>query len=207
MKVAIFSESSTDEAGIRVLVDAILGQPTEPVAVAGIRSRGWDSVRANLSMVYKQLYFNFEADGLVVVADSDDSPVHQQAHESPGMMLNDCRLCTLLSIIEQERNRCPKAPNRAQFRTAVGVAVPAIEAWFLAGKNIHVTEQAWARGPKGRTFDRRSLKNDLYGERANLPQQTAKMVEEAKRLAADISVLEQRFPAGFGSILRQLRTW
>lgn len=204
MKVAIFSESSADEAAIRILVDAILRQTTKPVAVAGIRSRGWGSVRTNLPTVYKQLYLNYEADALVVVADSDDSPIHQQSHDPADP---DCRLCILRAIVHQERAKRPDLPNRSQFRTAVGLAVPAIEAWFRAGKDVHVTEQAWARGATGRTFNRRTLKNDLYGERANLAEQTTRMVEEAQRIAANISILERLFPIGFCPLLHDLQSW
>jgi hypothetical protein len=95
MKVAVFSESPADEVAVRILVDATLGRATEPVALAGLRTRGWPAVKATLPVVIHQLHYNTDADALVVVADSDDSPVHDPSHDVPGANTAGCRLCEL----------------------------------------------------------------------------------------------------------------
>ena len=44
MKVAVLSESPADEAAIRILIDGILGRPTQSADMPPIRTRG-DSFR------------------------------------------------------------------------------------------------------------------------------------------------------------------
>ena len=82
MKVAILSESSADEAAVRILVEAILNQQTEPIDLY-LRGHGWSSVRNVLPAVLKHLHYCTQAEALILVVDSDDSPVHQQSHEQP----------------------------------------------------------------------------------------------------------------------------
>jgi hypothetical protein len=71
MKVVVLSESSADEAAIRVLVNGILGRETEDVPSLPLRSRGWPSVIKVLPTVIKFLYYRTDAEALVVIADSD----------------------------------------------------------------------------------------------------------------------------------------
>ena len=82
MKVALLSESPADEAVLRVLVDAILGEPAQ-IAPAGYRARGWPNVLQVLPAVIRHLHFNTDVDTLVVTCDSDDTPVHTAAHDAP----------------------------------------------------------------------------------------------------------------------------
>jgi hypothetical protein len=52
MKLAVLSESSADEAAIRILVDGLLGAATEPVGVNKFASRtGWQQRLQILSAV------------------------------------------------------------------------------------------------------------------------------------------------------------
>ena len=83
MKLAILSESPADEAALRVLVEYVLGAPFTTVHSA-LRARGWPSVEQVLPAILRYLHFQTEADGLVVVVDADDSPVHTIEHEAPG---------------------------------------------------------------------------------------------------------------------------
>lgn len=41
MKLVVLSESPEDEAGVRILVDGILGIQTDHVAPPFLRARGW----------------------------------------------------------------------------------------------------------------------------------------------------------------------
>lgn len=99
MKVAVLSESSADEAAIRVLVDALLSQEAEaPSSMPPIRKRGWPAVRNVLPAILKALHYQSDSDGLVVVVDSDLSQVHQANHTAQGQRAPKCRLCELRAV-------------------------------------------------------------------------------------------------------------
>ena len=92
MKVAILSESSADDAALRILVDGVLGVRTEEIDLSGtLRSRGWPAVRTVLPVVLKYLQYRTDADGLVVVADSNHSLFGANNTHS---RLNEPGLCT-----------------------------------------------------------------------------------------------------------------
>jgi len=84
MKLAIYSESPADEAAIRILANAILRRETQAMDPPPLRARGWPSVRDLLPAVYKHLYYQTNADGLIVVVDSDRAQIHHADHERPG---------------------------------------------------------------------------------------------------------------------------
>jgi hypothetical protein len=96
------------------------------------------------------------------------------------------------------------------MKAALGVAVPSIEAWYRCGIDSRVNESAWSRKLLGQNvnYDRRSLKSDAYGShQPSLVMETKAAVEAAERLASNLEELEQLFPNGFGSLLRDLRGW
>ena len=209
MKLAILSESPADEAALRVLVEYVLGAPLVTVPVA-LRARGWPSVEQVLSPIIRYLHFNTDADALVVVVDSDDSPVHTAEHEAPGYYHPFCRICRLRGVFRRATKNLPKAHGRDRVLRAVGVAVPAIEAWYLCGHDTSVTEAAWidgvARGQ--RPYDRHELKWRVYGtDRPTLAHETRRALQEVTRHHGDIRRLENDFPQGFGSLARDLRSW
>src|SRR4051812_24290344 len=105
MKVAVLSESSADEAAIRILVNGILGGQTQEVPPLSYRSRGWPSVIRVLPAVLKYLHYRTDADAVVVIADSDDSPIHQSAHDQAGGEDAQCRLCQLREVVYLETRR------------------------------------------------------------------------------------------------------
>lgn len=93
---------------------------------------------------------------------------------------------------------------------AIGLAVPAIEAWYLVGKNHQVGEAAWITGmTAGRLpFTRRQLKKEVYGtDRPSLEHETDCAVREARRIIANIKAIETAFPAGFGAMASEIRSW
>jgi hypothetical protein len=170
----------------------------------------------------RHLHFNTQADGLVVVVDSDDSPVHTAEHEAPGYHHPLCRICRLRAVFRRTiRNLPPRrlhplpaARDHAQAQSrilrAVGVAVPAIEAWLLCGKDPRVTEDAWLAGQASgvQPYSRRDLKYRVYGtERPSLPWEIKRAVEEVSRHRGDVRRLENDFPHGFGALARDLRSW
>jgi hypothetical protein len=96
------------------------------------------------------------------------------------------------------------------IKTAIGLAVPAIEAWYRCGLDPHVNEATWARKLKSEkvVYTRRSLKFRVYGtERPSIKLETARAIEAANQLANDLSVLEGLFPCGFGAFARDVRSW
>lgn len=209
MKLALLSESPADEAALGILVEYILGTPFTPVQ-ASLRARGWPSVEQVLPPILRYLHFNTDADGLVVVVDTDDSPVHTAEHEAPGYFHPYCRICRLRAVFRRVLKNLPPAHGRDRVLRAVGVAVPAVEAWYLCGRDTSVTEEAWIQGQAtGRQpYSRRELKWRVYGtERPTLPHEIKRAVQEVMRHRGDVRRLENDFPQGFGSLARDLRSW
>lgn len=204
MRVAILSESSADEAAVRILAQAILRTTTERHDNIPLRSRGWPSVLNVLRVVIKHLHYNSLADGLIVVVDGNNSPIHAAAHDTQPDAR--CRLCQLRGVITTTLPHLRAIPNRPALEWAVGVAVPAIEAWYLCGVNHQASEAGWRSGALVR--DRNELKRQVYGtSRPQLTVQTAKAREAAERLALNVTDLETRFPVGFGTLAIRLRSW
>jgi hypothetical protein len=211
MRVAVLSESPADEAAIRILVDGILGRQTQPI-VPPLRSRGWPSVLHNLPVVLKHLHYRTDAEALVVVVDSDRSHLHRPEHNQPGRADSACRLCQLRDIITQTQSHLRPQSSRQppSIQTAIGVAVPAIEAWYRCGIDPHVSEGTLDQRlhTESTTHIKNSLKRDAYGtDRPSLPLETQVAIEAARLLVQNLPILEQLFPNGFGPLAHSVRTW
>lgn len=207
MKVAILSESPADETALAEVVRGVLGAPFEHVQ-PNLRARGWPNVAQVLPAVIRHLHFNTGADLLAVVVDSDDSVVHTAAHEAPNYFHPGCRLCQLRAVFRQTQKRLPPAHGRARVLRCVGVAVPAIEAWYLCGRDPQVSEAAWLNGQQSGQlpYTRAQLKWRVYGtDRPSLPFETRRAVEEIQRHHGDFRRLETDFPGGFGALAKDLR--
>jgi hypothetical protein len=92
---------------------------------------------------------------------------------------------------------------------AIGLAVPAAEAWYLCGRDEQVGEAGWnAEREAGRMpYTRRELKLRVYGtERPTLPQAVAQATAAARRHARDLRRLENDFP-GFAVMAEDIRGW
>jgi len=210
MKLAIYSESSADEAAIRVLVNAVLGRETLSIDPPPLRERGWPSVRNLLPAVYKHLYYNTDADALVVVVDSDHAQIHNPEHERPDAVPTSCRLCELQRIAARLRSEVREVAGRGPLRLGIGVATPAIEAWYATGLDPHVNETAWVRAMRDKQFPytKLGLKKLIYGtERPSIEMETERAKAAAIRVAEDLGELEARFPNGFGPLAAELRLW
>jgi len=205
MKIALLSESPADEAALRVLVGAVIG-PSHFVA-PGFRARGWPNVVQLLPAVIRHLHFNTDTDLLVTVADSDDSVVHNEAHERPDYFHPRCRTCQLRAVFRRTTRKLPGAHGRARVLRGVGVAVPAIEAWYLCGRDPSVSEAAWVEGQATgrRPYTRAELKWRMYGtDRPSLHHEIDCALREVGRHRIDPRRLENDFP-GFGALARDLR--
>ena len=206
MKVAVLSESPADEAALRIYVAAVLKQ-TPRFVTQGFRARGWPNVAQLMPAVLRHLHFNTDTDVLVVVVDSDDSVVHTVRHDAPGYFHPHCRMCQLRAVYRQTTKKLPPANGRDRLIRTVGVAVPAIEAWYLCGRDETVNEAAWINGQEtGRQpYTRAHLKQRVYGtDRPSLPQETVSALREAERQRHDLRRLEHDFP-GFAALAADLR--
>lgn len=221
MKIAVLSESPADEAAIRILVDGILGRPAQPIGHPPLRTGGWPFVLQNLPNMLRHLHYRTEAESLVVVVDSDSSPIHlmrdpaqHHLHKSKRQQRADaskhCRSCQLREAVEQEQDQLQPVTGRGSIKIAVGIAIPTIEAWYRCGLDSHVTETAWIQGLESGTspYTSKSLKQAVYGtDRPSLELETKRATEEAGRLVHDLDTLERFFPNGFGALARDVRSW
>ena len=208
MKVALLSESPADETALRVLVEAALGAPPQFIA-AGLRARGWPSVAQILPSVIRHLHFNTDCDALLVNVDADDSVVHTFEHNKPGYYHPQCRMCQLRAIFRQTTKRFPPSHGRAKVLRAIGVAVPAIEAWYLSGRDSSVSEEAWIKGQESghQPNSRAELKFRVYGtDRPSLPHEIRCALNEVARQKRDLRRLESDFP-GFAALSGDIRAW
>jgi hypothetical protein len=209
MKLGLLSESPADEAALRILLEALLGEPIS-VVQPPLRARGWPNVMQVLPAIMRYLQFQSDAAGLVVVVDSDDTTLHEGDHADPNRFHPFCRLCQLEMTIRRARKSWHVPDGRAVLHTAVGLAVPAVEAWYLCGRDRDVGEEAWRRAQQrgGGQYSRRDLKQRVYGTmRPPLPLEVRRAEEEARRLAVDLRGLENDFPIGFGSLAHAVRHW
>jgi len=77
MKITIFSESSGDEAALRILIEGILEEKVEEVPRQNqLRGRGVNAVLIYSPVIIRSAYYQTESEAVVIVCDSDDEPVH-----------------------------------------------------------------------------------------------------------------------------------
>jgi hypothetical protein len=210
MKVAYFAESPADQAALTILTEAILGRQTEQISHAGLRHRGWPTVRTVLRSVLLELHYHTDAEGFVLIVDSNGSPPHLPSHEQQNGRDPKCRLCQLQRIVQEVQQQVRPRQNQPALKIALGLAVPTVEAWLLCGVDPHVTEAAWINGLRGgqMPYTKASLKNQLYGtSHPSLAIETEAMKIAASRLAENFSSLENLFANGFGNLERNLKSW
>ena len=206
MTLAVLSESSADEAALRVLVRPLILDSAPPESIQ-LRARGWPSVLKTLPASIKHLHYRTTADALIVVCDSDDSIPHGGHGGAP---VEGCRMCALRAVAERELQHLVDIPSRAMLKVAVGTSMPAIEAWYLCGVDATVTEAAWINGRASGNppYTRLQLKQRAYGTPIpQLDQQRAVAESHALRLSADLRLLDTWFPNGCGTMLDVIRGW
>jgi hypothetical protein len=206
-RLALLGESVVDETAMAILAEAVIGGPFERVQ-PNLRARGWPSVLQILPAIARHLHFHTDADALVVLVDADDSEPHTDVHEAPGYFHPRCRLCQLRAVFRRATKTLPPAHGRRRVLRAMGLAVPAAEAWYLCGLDETVGEAGWiaARETGGEApYTRRELKLRVYGtERPTLPLALEHAAKAARRHARDLRRLENDFP-GFARMADDLR--
>ena len=202
MRVAILSESAADEKALRILVDAVLGVRTTPLQDLPLQARGYHAVREALPAIIKFVTFRTDAEGLVVVVDSNHSSLEATTGEN--------RLHEFGDLIARTRAGLSKRSSQPALLIAHGVASPAIESWLLCKRDPQISEASWEKGlrDKREPYTKIGLKRRLLDVDYTSSQlRLQKMTEAATEVAADLSHLEKQFPIGFGSLARQLREW
>jgi hypothetical protein len=207
MKLAALSESPADEAATFILAGALYEQSLEPVERQQFRLRenGWPSVIRIAPTVIRHLHYRTDVDALAIVVDTNDSPKHEpmEAQQPQGC---GCRLCAIREVVQSTLESLRERPVGGSLLMTVGIAVPAIEAWYLCGKKPHVSEAAWHT--RTAPYTKASLKVDAYG--SSTPSAAMELevaVREARRVSADLSSLLQQFPTGFGAFAESVRSW
>jgi hypothetical protein len=132
------------------------------------------------------------------------------AHEQPGGADSRCRLCLLRQTVTQTREKLRPRLEYPPLKVALGLAVPTIEAWYQCGVNPQVNEAAWIRALQARLYPytTKRLKEAVYGtDHPSLFWEKQRATEEALRLSQDFTLLEKLFPAGFGALIQEVRSW
>lgn len=169
-------------------------------------------MRTVLPAVLRQLHYHTDAEGLVVMVDSNSSPPHLPSHESTAAEDPKCRICQLRAVGNEVLAKVRPRTGHSALRVAIGLAVPTIEAWLLCGVDPHVTEAAWINGLKERPgnmpYTKGSLKHQLYGtSHPSLALEIERMTAAATRLSQDLARLRTLFPNGFGVLVKELMAW
>jgi hypothetical protein len=209
MKLIVLSESEADEAAVRLIAEGILGIEVDWQQGLRRRSRGYASLPNLLRTHLVALHHQTDVDGLIVVVDSDETPLHRPEHE-PDFEEPGCRLCQLKKIAIDFASRSRPRSSGRPLKTAIGLAAPEIEAWYLCGLEPWATEAGWLAALDSRKHAtyRKRLKPAAYGiDRAPLGLMTSKARDHATRLVADLKHLEDCFQNGFGPLAREIRLW
>jgi hypothetical protein len=198
MKFAFISESPADNAALRAFCETLIGgHPIECVESLVRIPGGWTEVIKKLPPALRALRYGTDADVVVVSIDSDSTDL------TPGSSTN--RLDLLKEIIK--KNLSPRSPADRNLRAISGIAVPAIEAWWLAHNHSDISEIAWLERKKQRpAYDKLELKRRLYGtERPSISLETDRMVCAAREAARHPDELCKKFPQGLASLVREIQ--
>ena len=209
MKIGYYCESPADRAALAIVVEGILAAPPEPINM-DLEAHSVPGFFSALDGVFRGIHYNSDAEGLLIVVDSDDTELHDVAHDTPGQADARCRFCQIRQILAPVGKQLRPRKGLPELKVAVGLAVPAIEAWYLVGKEHQAGEAAWRVGVSAGKlpFTRPQLKQLVYGtERPSLELETARAVQEARRIIQDLPAIETAFPAGFGLMAREIRSW
>jgi hypothetical protein len=148
------------------------------------------------------------------VVDSDTTTIHRPDHDPHAAPDPDCRKGEILRKIEAAKRHLAERPGRPEPpKLAVGLCVPAIEAWYLCGVDPQVTEANWSRMlGQGKASHARAeklrMKAAVFGpHRISRERQIEIAVGHARRLAPDLHRLRQDFPHGFGLFAQEIEAW
>jgi hypothetical protein len=211
MNVAILSESDYDEGAIGLIAQKLSPQKLSIISHnIKMPSRGWTAAMAVLGPVYLRLHYDPSAHGLVCVLDSDDTTPHTLEHETKNFTVLGCRYCEMRRKLDALQKSAASVAHRTfPLRIAIGLAVPAIEAWYQCGVDVHSTEAHFQRlDVKQLYHERKRLKAATYGSVGAQGTVLAdRSLQHAQRLCDDIAQIKRLFPCGFGMLARDILLW
>ncbi len=211
MKIAFFSESKADETVLKNLVEEISEEEIEETDIQKkLQFRSSSHLVKNLPVVIRSVNYSSDAEFLVISSDSDDYPVHIAEHDVNEN--EECHLCRLRKIVKKSLTEIQGFEGQETLKVAIGIPVPAIEAWLLFGENPQVSENTWIRKQNGEkiTYDRKKLKTELYGgDRISEAKRIEISIKAIQRIIVNESLndLEKAFPQGFGSLSNEVKSW
>lgn len=205
MRIAILSESPSDEAALGILVEGLLGVPIDVVSRP---ERGWSAVSRAIGPVLKELHYRRTADALVISADSDNTAVHNAEHATSP--LSSCRYCGFCEAIRTAQSQL-RPVGLPEIQVALAIPTPCIEAWYLYSLDKSLTEAGWIekvrRGVKSSTEGPR-LKRDAYGASPVTEDHRLEVaMHHANRIRDRFGELELAFPNSFGLFASDVRRW
>jgi len=192
MQLAIISESPADEAALHAFCQTLIGREIALVEHRLEVRRGWPALKKQLPVILRSVRYQTTATAVLLVVDSDGSDLR------PGSPTN--RMHELQEIVR--RDLSPHSAGDRRITCLLGLAVPCIEAWWLAHKNPQISETTWhGRETYPRMpYDKNSLKRDLYGSEYS-PRRREIMISAAREAAGHSDLLHKRFPAGLSPLL------
>jgi len=186
VKFAFISESEVDEAALAAFCAGVLGREIEHVPCRARVRRGWPALKDTLGPALRSLKYT-EAELIVVCADGDGTDLHHPDNRRDQLQL----------IVDQAGMTA---------RVVVTLAVPMIEAWWLAPQHPELHEHGWFnRRERPPGYEKLELKRRLYSTDRPLGPDMMRLMPEAARIAARHHVqLGSRFPLGLGPLLTKL---
>jgi hypothetical protein len=124
MRIGFYCESPADKAAMAVLVEGILGEPAEPINMP-LEAQSVPRFFSALDGVCRGVHYNSDAEGLVIVVDSDRTELHEPDHGDSGER-EGCRYCQIRKIVERARAQLRPREGRPELKVAIGLAVPEI---------------------------------------------------------------------------------
>lgn len=209
MKIAILGESPADELLAQRIVEHVL-KVTVTVEPFRQRTHGWTQVVSRIPNVVRQLHFNSDAIGLIVVIDADQTEVHSSTHPQSGN--TNCRVCQGNSLWSSTIQHVGPRFNGQPLQFAIACPVPALEGWLLWGKDKTVGEAGWINGQKQSQFpyNKLNLKTRVYNtERPSIDDEKHAVETEFARILRDsqFDSMCQAFPQGLGRFVDEIRSW
>lgn len=206
LRLAVVAESRLDEAVARAIVAHVRG---EAPALVELRERppGVSALLRRLPAILRQAYLHTDANAVVVLADGDLTDPHSPVHE--GQPDPGCRWCALHAAADTTLARFPPLAGRSPLRVAIGVAVPAVEAWLLAGRGVVRSEAEWIVARHEGRFQsvRESLKRQAYGGAVVTTGAAIARALPLLDVALSSGVLVSAFPGGYGPLEAAIRAW
>jgi len=210
MKIGYYCESPADQAAMAVFVEGILGAPAEPINVP-LAGQSMPAFFSELDGAFRGIHYLSDAEALVIMCDSDDSGVHDHFRDCENAK---CRRCRSQSIVDRIIPRLRPVVGKTLPKLAYGLAVEAVECWYLTGTthDSALGEARWMLDAREgrRPYPRDKLKELVYGtSRPSIKLETDRAVAAARRIVDGglLGRLEAQFPSGFGLMATEIRAW